>query len=167
MLPACTLIRAEICILYCFPYEKVREKQNNQQQRMYSNTSYINISNIRTWILRFTITMLVKNLQHWKHLLWFCALCCQEKKKDNSLQHFQTFPHQKYLYLLCQGQKSSCYLETLNLLFCRHTNKWQIKGRLVFYKLGWAWNLVRVSHFFYGSICKKGVSQAGSTSETH
>lgn len=151
-----TQITAEMCICYtAFPVKTYSAAKNVQQYIL-----YLKYENLDSPLHNHSACEKSSALKAFTVILW------SEKKRANSLQYFQTFPHQRYLYALCQGQKSSCYLETLNSLFSRHATKWQIKGKLVGCKLVWAWKLVRSSHFFLGRLCRRSMSQAGSTSKT-
>lgn len=57
------------------------------------------------------------------------------------------------------------FTETFNLLFCRHTTKWQIKS-LFCYKLGRVQSWVKISLFFLESLSKESASQPGSIART-
>lgn len=61
----------------------------------------------------------------------------RKKKKDNSLQYFQNLPTPEVLISTLSSDKIKLlFRDSLIYCFVGTITKWQIKGKLVFYKLG-------------------------------
>lgn len=145
--------KAGFTLCICYNAFHVNKQVNTKIFNSKNVQHYIYVLNLRTW-----------SCASWLQCSWkifstesiYCeyVLYVVRKNKDNNLPVFSNRPTPEvFIHTVSRAKFKLLFTDTLNLLFCRHTTKWMIKGKLVFDKLGWIWSLVKISLFFLGSLC--------------
>lgn len=147
-------------LLYCFSCEQTSKYQNFRSK----NIQHIYVLSMRTW-----------SCASWWPCSWKIfsseSIYCDDvpyvvrKMKIIVYSVFKPIYTEVFRHTVSRAKIKLWFTETFNLLFCRHTTKWQIKG-LFCYKLSRVQSWVKISLFFLESLCKESASQPASTART-